>query len=69
VFCGVCVDQENAEYKRRERQFLVQKRWVESTWARVQRVQAAVRPCPGYLTSGLAGCDVMMMEEDDGRDG
>ena len=45
-------EQENAKLRKRERQFLVQKRMVEAAWARVQRVQAMVR---AFFRVGLGG--------------
>lgn len=45
--------QENAELRRRERQFMVQKRMVETTWARVQKVQAMVRTSSVPLSISL----------------
>ena len=43
--------QENTELRRRERQFLVQKRMVETTWARVQKVQTMAKGLEGSLAS------------------
>ena len=43
--------QETGELRRRERQFLVQKRMVKTTWARVQKVQAMAKGLEGSLAS------------------
>ena len=43
--------QETGDLRRRERQFLVQKRMVETTWARVQKVQAMAKRLEGSLAS------------------
>jgi chromosome segregation ATPase len=43
--------QETEELRRRERQFLVQKRMVETTWARVQKVQFMAKGLESSLAS------------------
>jgi len=43
--------QETGELRRRERQFLVQRRMVETTWTRVQKVQAMAKGLEGSLAS------------------
>lgn len=43
--------QETGELRRRERQFLVQKRMVETTWARVQKVQFMAKGLESSLAS------------------